>query len=143
MHLEVLMSDTQAILTGGCLCGDIRYRARRPISEGALCHCASCRRASGAPAVAWFTVRTEDLEFDRGAPVEYRSSEHVIRQFCGRCGTPLTYLHEQHPEYVDITTATLDDPESMPPGDHIWTSHRLRWMETLDQLPDYPRTRKG
>jgi hypothetical protein len=136
------MSDIPEVLPGGCLCGRIRYRAYRPVSEGALCHCISCRRASGAPVVAWFTVRAEDLDFDEGAPTEFRSSEHVVRGFCGDCGTPLTYRHEQHGDYVDVTTASLDDPESMPPADHIWTSDRLRWMADLDRLPEYARTRK-
>jgi len=136
------VSDTVDVLDGGCLCGEIRYRARHPVSSGALCHCISCRRAAGAPAVAWFTVKAGDLEILQGNPAVYRSSEHVVRGFCGRCGTPLTYRHEQHPEYVDVTAASLDDPEAMPPSDHIWTSDRLRWMETLDSLPEHPRTRR-
>ncbi len=135
------MSDESETLHGGCQCGNIRYRARRPVSSGALCHCISCRRASGAPAVAWFTVKIGDLEFEQGQPDEFRSSPPVIRGFCGRCGTPLTYRHGQFPGYIDVTTATLEDPEAMPPSDHIWTSHRLRWMESLDRLPAHPKTR--
>lgn len=136
------MIDTRESLSGGCLCGRIRYSTSRPETSGALCHCMTCRRAAGAPAVAWFTVRAEGLRFEQGTPAEYRSSEHAIRQFCDHCGTPLTYRHEQHPGYVDITTASLDDPELAPPSDHIWTSHRLRWMEHLDRMPDHPETRK-
>jgi len=40
-------------LTGRCLCGAVRYECGAPISPAAFCHCESCRRASGAHAVAW------------------------------------------------------------------------------------------
>jgi len=41
---------------GGCLCGAVRYRMVGAPLSSAICHCASCRRASGAPTVAWLTV---------------------------------------------------------------------------------------
>lgn len=135
------MSGPEGVLLGGCLCGDVRYRAARPASPGTLCHCVSCRQASGAPAVAWFTIRREDLIFDKGAVTEFNSSEQVVRGFCGRCGTALTYTHGRYPEYVDVTTASLDHPEAVPPADHTWTSHRISWMEAADTLPEYPRSR--
>ena len=126
---------------GGCLCGEIRYAIGTPVSPGALCHCVSCRRASGAPAVAWVTVREEAFRLEKGTPQEYRSSPQVRRGFCSRCGTPLSYRHEAHPGFVDVTVASLDEPAALPPADHIWTEHRITWMEHLDDLPEYPRTR--
>lgn len=137
------MTGESPELTGGCLCGEIRYRARRPVSAPALCHCVSCRQASGAPVVAWFTVRTGDLELVGAPATEFRSSEHVIRSFCGRCGTPLSYRHDRYPDYVDITLASLDDPSVLPPGDHVWTSHRIPWMEDLRGLPEHEKSRGG
>ena len=48
---------------GGCLCGAIRYRViAEPIARS-ICHCLSCRRASGAPSVAWAVFRPEDFRF--------------------------------------------------------------------------------
>ena len=45
------MSDAH---TGGCLCGAIRYRITGAPVEALYCHCRMCRRAHGAPVVAWF-----------------------------------------------------------------------------------------
>ena len=44
------------MLTGGCFCGRVRYEARGPAFNRTSCHCSICRRTSGAPFVAWFSV---------------------------------------------------------------------------------------
>jgi hypothetical protein len=92
--------------------------------------------------VAWVTFPTEGFAFVRGAPVRYRSSPPVVRSFCGACGTPLTYEHADFPGEVDVTTASLDDPNAFPPADHTWTSERIAWLALADDLPRFPRTRR-
>ncbi|HLB96956.1 MAG TPA: GFA family protein, partial [Acetobacteraceae bacterium] len=66
------------ILTGRCLCGAIRYRCGPLLYPPTLCHCESCRRASGAHAVAWLTIRTVDLAFTGAAACEFASSPGVL-----------------------------------------------------------------
>jgi catechol 2,3-dioxygenase-like lactoylglutathione lyase family enzyme len=125
---------------GGCLCGAVRYRATGAPGAPTLCHCTSCRRAAGAPAVAWVTFAPERFAFVRGEPARHRSSPPVVRSFCGRCGTPLTYVHEAF-RGVDVTTASLDAPERCPPADHTWVSERLRWWRPEPRWPEHPRSR--
>src|SRR4051794_35266135 len=100
------------VFTGRCLCGAVTYRCGPAVLAPALCHCESCRRASGAHVVAWATVRRESFEILSGAARSYASSPPVLRQFCQQCGTPLTYFNEQWPDTIDITIATLDQPDS-------------------------------
>lgn len=125
------------------MCGAIRYRFSRTASEPAICHCESCRRSAGAPVVTWVTVPAEALLLEGGEPRVYRSSSRVERGFCPTCGTTLTYRHTDYADYVDIATATLDDPESLPPTDQIWTVDRLSYMKELDGLPVHAQTRRG
>ena len=40
------------MLSGGCLCGDVRYEAGTGAFHESACHCSMCRRASGALFVA-------------------------------------------------------------------------------------------
>ena len=115
---------------GGCLCGAVRYRFTGTPSSSANCHCRSCRRASGAPVVAWITVRRSELSILTGIAAVFHSSPGVTRQFCGRCGTALTYHGDRHPDTIDITTASLDDPDAYPPKTEIWLDHRLDWQPT-------------
>lgn len=129
------------MLQGGCYCGAVRYVVEGEVFDGTLCHCSDCRRIAGAPAVAWFSVGKVAMRFTKGNPATFRSSEHVLRGFCGTCGTTLTFQDDQHPDDIDIATASLDDPEAVPPRDHTFAAERLSWMRMGDGLPAYPRTR--
>jgi hypothetical protein len=128
---------------GGCLCGDIRYRIAGPPLVTSYCHCRSCRLACGAPAVAWVVVRRDDLIIEQGTPVVFRSSPHVERTFCGRCGTSLTYHRVDREDSIDIHTATLDAPDAFPPTREIWLEEKVAWMVPNDRFDPYPRSSAG
>ena len=91
--------------------------------------------------VAWFTVPRTEFRLVAGAPARFASSDRAERSFCPRCGTPLTFEGAAFPDEVDITTASLDDPEAMPPRDHTHTATRLRWLRLDDGLPTWPDAR--
>jgi hypothetical protein len=124
-------------IEGGCLCGAQRWAARSRPTVSMICHCRSCRRAAGAPAVAWLTFAATDVAFVRGVPVSFRSSPPVTRTFCGTCGTPLTYVHAERPGEIDVTTASLDDPEAFPPTHHAWHADGIGWAAFADGRPVY------
>lgn len=124
-----------ATVEGGCLCGAVRYRVDGQPSVSNVCHCRSCARASGAPAVAWVTFARDQFAVIRGAPAAFASSPPVTRRFCRACGTALTYEHADRPLEVDVTTRTLDDPDLFPPTFHAWLSDAPRWDRPDDALP--------
>ena len=76
--------------------------------------------------------------FAVGRPARFRSSPNVIRTFCNRCGTSLTYQRETEPDTVDVTTATLDRPDDFAPTREIWIAHKLAWEALNETLPQYP-----
>jgi hypothetical protein len=125
-------------LRGGCLCGAIRYLIETAPLDASICHCQTCRRAVGAPSVAWLTSTAGAFLLTQGEPVRHRSSRGVVRTHCGTCGTSLTY--QASPESIDVTIASLDDPERVQPTREIWTEHRLTW-EPLD--PGRPHLRRN
>lgn len=129
---------TQAVYAGGCLCGAVRYEITGAVSNPCFCHCASCRRATGAPSVPWGTCTRDAMRVTRGRLTEYRSSAQVWRGFCARCGTSLTYRHEARAAEVDVTLATLDDPTRLAPLMHVWVKDRLPWAAIGDSLPQFP-----
>jgi hypothetical protein len=128
------------IVEGGCLCGVVRYRIGGAPLATSMCHCHSCRRASGAPSVAWAVFATADFAFGTGRPITFRSSPPVVRTFCGKCGTPLTYQHDESPGTIDVTTASLDFPERFAPMREIWLDDKLAWEPVNEALPHFRRT---
>ncbi len=125
---------------GGCLCGAIRWVARGAPTASMICHCHTCARAAGAAAVAWLTFPATQLSFVKGAPAEYHSTPPVTRTFCSTCGTSLTYVHAERPSEIDVTTASLDDPDAFPPTHHAWSSNSPTWVRFGDGLPVYRRS---
>ena len=125
---------------GGCLCSAIRFRVSGEPVFSSLCHCASCRRASGAPTVAWLTFDRGQVEILSGTPRVYRSSQGVVRQFCGACGSQLTYETIASPATIDITTASMDNPNLFPPTLEVWLEHRLAWELSNEKRTLYPRS---
>src|SRR5919109_7715 len=101
--------------SGGCLCGAVRYEVSGSPRNLCFCHCESCRRAAGAPAVPWGT-------FPRGG-------------FRARCGSSLTYRHDARPGETDVTLATLDEPARLAPQMHVWVGDKLPWESISDGLP--------
>lgn len=128
-------------LTGGCLCGAVRYETAPQVFNKTICHCPSCRRAAGAPCVAWFSVAVDDYRVTAGAPTTYQSSAQVSRTFCAACGTALTYRRDDIAGEIDVTTCSLDDPASVAPDDHTFAAYRLAWIKIDDGLPAYAHTR--
>jgi hypothetical protein len=128
-------------LSGHCCCGEVRYRVDASPAKETICHCDTCRRASGAPLVAWFTVPTSRFQVVAGTIAHFRSSEHAERGFCPRCGTPLTFKSNHYPDEIDITTCSLDQPERIPPRDHTFTRSQLPWVTLVDELPRYEAAR--
>ena len=128
------------VTDGGCFCGAVRYRLTGPPTASMICHCQSCCRAAGSPAVAWLTVAADDFSLVRGSPCEFHSSRQVTRTLCASCGTPLTYTHADRPGEIDVTTCSLDDPAAFPPTYHSWTSHSPAWLRFGDDLPVYERS---
>jgi hypothetical protein len=130
---------SEELREGGCLCGGVRYTVSDGPRASAICHCVSCRRASGAQSVAWVVFPSEAFSFVSGDPAEYRSSAEVSRTFCGQCGTSLTYQRDGSPDSIDVTAASLDLPDEFPPTHHVWLEDKVSWESVDDGLPRFER----
>ena len=130
------------MLEGGCYCGAIRYEAAAAPFNETNCHCSICRRTTGAPFVAWFSVRRSQFRLTQGNPTRFRSTAKGVRSFCTQCGTQITFEHADYPDEIDITTCSLDQPAGVPPKDHIWTRSRVDWVRPADGLPEFRESRE-
>lgn len=122
------------MITGGCLCGATRYAIDATARYTSYCHCEDCRKASGAPVVAWTFFPSGSLQWIAGQPGTITFADRE-RTFCQKCGTPLSFFDPAIPGEFEVTTCSLDHPEDFPPQDHNWSLDRLPWFETADSLP--------
>jgi hypothetical protein len=121
-----------ASLTGGCQCGAVRFHATSP-RDSAICHCRMCQKAFGNYFAPLVTV--EKLEWTRGEPTFFRSSNLAERGFCAKCGTPLLYRGDNGS--IEIAAGALDDPQAAAPRTQINIADRLALFDTLPDVPPY------
>ena len=85
--------------------------------------------------VAWSSVPRAEYHLVAGAPARFASSAKGARNLCLRCGTPLAFESGEHPDEIDVTTASLDDPETVPPLGHARAATHPGWVRSAADLP--------
>ncbi len=125
------------LVTGGCMCGDVRFEVTGPATSACHCHCRDCQQHSGAPYVTWATFPLESFHVTEGALTEYASSQGATRAHCARCGTSIVYRNVKWPTDIDITAASLDDPAAITPTEHIFMDDAPPWTKMGDGLPEH------
>ena len=77
------------------------------------------------------------------SPCHCRWRRHVVRRFCPRCGTALTYEKgaqgnprlEAAARIVYIAVPTLDYPETYPPDEVVRWNEHIKWLDLGDKIP--------
>ena len=128
-------------LTGGCLCGAIRYQVDR-VFDVIYCHCNQCRRSSGGPVLLNAGISGNAFRLTKGSPRAYRTSDSGRSFFCETCGSGLygEYSAPNHPfasdgRYFSVRVGTFDEPDRVRPQIHQFVESKLSWFETTDDLP--------
>jgi hypothetical protein len=124
--------DNRPVYSGGCQCGAVRFRVEGRLGDGSVCHCRMCQKASGAFYAPFVSVREAHLEWTRGEPKRFRSSNLVRRGFCGECGTPLTY---EAPTGTALAIGAFDHPEEIAPQVQWGVESKLPYVDAVPTLP--------
>ncbi len=140
------------LLTGGCLCGAIRYTVGAEISELRACHCTHCQKASGAAGSVNAVMPSSAFQILQGKPKCFAatadSGRTLYRYFCGDCGSPIYSQRATTPEIAVLRAGTLDDEGDMKITTNIWTRSARRWAyidpasKQFPAQPDAPAANK-
>lgn len=134
------MTDGIRQFRGRCMCGKVRFEAKGAPSWVGICHCASCRRATGGALVAACGFRRGTVSIVGKAMRYFASSPGVRRGFCASCGTSLSYESERWPTDIHLMLGAFDEPDTLVPEFHIFVTDRLPWLCLADDLPRYRTT---
>ena len=124
-------------LTGGCLCGAVRYEIAGTLGRTGHCHCSMCRKSHGAAFVTWAMVEPEQFRWTSGTELvtQYESSPGRARCFCSRCGSALVSMHCG--DVLEVALGSTDGDPGVRPGEHIFVGSRACWYEIADALPRF------
>ena len=139
------MTSPALPLTGGCLCGAVRYAIAAPIAALRACHCTHCQKNTGTGMSVNAVVASKDFAITLGTPKRFTttadSGRTLMRHFCGDCGSPLYAYREVSPERIVVKAGTLDDPSGLKITAHIWTKSAQPWSHIdpgTEHLPGNP-----
>jgi hypothetical protein len=136
------------VITGGCLCGCVRYEIEGRVSAIWYCHCSKCRKVTGSAFHPGALCRREAFRWTRGEQEisEYRSPSGYTTRFCRRCGSPVPSILPGG-ESVVLSAGALDQDPGSRPLRHIFAGSRAPWFEITDGLPQFdahaPGSRRG
>jgi hypothetical protein len=136
------MADTKLPITGGCLCGAVRFEVYEPPTAVGTCHCRMCQRHTGSAFAAVVRVRKAALRWTRAQPTMFRSSPIMERGYCPECGSTLISVHYETPPWKDyekgdigLAMGVFDDPYPYTPTFHYGIEHKLSWVANNDGIP--------
>ncbi len=124
--------DNRPTYSGGCQCGAVRFHIEGGLHDASICHCRMCQKAFGAFYAPLVSVRDAKLQWTRGEPKRFQSSNHVQRGFCPECGTPLTY---EAPDGIALAIGAFDDPSSLAPVIQFGVEAKLPFVDDIPRLP--------
>ncbi|WP_274424222.1 GFA family protein [Chelativorans sp. YIM 93263] len=128
--------DNEPVYTGGCQCGAVRFRVEGALGEPSICHCRMCQKAFGNFYAPLVSVRDAKLEWTRGEPKRFQSSNHVKRGFCADCGTPLTFeAPGDSADGIALAIGAFDHPDELAPRIQWGMEGKLPYVDTLHELP--------
>jgi hypothetical protein len=131
-------------LTGGCLCGRVRFEVDEPLVEASWCHCTRCQRRTGTSASAQARVAPGSLRVVGGAELlrEHRPEGGSPKVFCGECGSALWSRSPVDPNVVSVRLGAFDRDPGIRPSYRQFVAYAAPWDPIPDDgLPRYPERR--
>ena len=122
--------------TGGCRCGAIRFTIAAEPHYTAICHCGDCRKASGAPFLAFVGFNRDDVTFDGGEGKRY-GKHPIARTFCETCGAPIAYQDARLADRIFFNLGAMDEPERYEPTQQAYVPERLPFACLAVELPGH------
>jgi hypothetical protein len=132
-------------LTGGCLCGGVRYEVTEPLVSAVYCHCTRCQRRTGTAAAASAGVARGSFRILQGEELLRAwdpGDGGYLKVFCCACGGALWSRHPEDAEAIGIRLGTFDGDPGIRPQSRQFTAYAAPWEPIPDDgLPRHPERR--
>ena len=118
------------MITGGCLCGSVKFEINAPPITARICWCRLCQKIGAGSATVNVAFPTASVRI-QGPLADYVSiadSGNVMhRRFCPSCGVHLFSEAQARPHLIFVRAGALDDQTVAQPVATIWVSQAPAW----------------
>lgn len=137
----------QGELTGGCLCGAVRYMLREGVRfRPYACHCTDCQSRTGSAFSEHMLFVRQDMavegELDSGAYQQPSGASSTLWG-CSICKVRLFAENSTRPGLASLRCGTLDRSAEVVPAAHLWVGSKQEWITIPNGVPaiaEQPRT---
>jgi len=122
-------------ISGGCLCGSVRFELSEPPKEAGYCHCTRCQRRTGNASSAQARIDGRSFRLLRGeeAVKGWRHPEGGFEKlFCGDCGAQLFSRNPEDPTQMSIRMSAFDEDPGVRPSWRAFVANAAPW----EPIPD-------
>jgi hypothetical protein len=128
-------------LTGGCLCGGVRFEVMEPLLSASYCHCTRCQRRTGTAAAVSGRIAPGSLRIVQGEELvrSYEPADGFAKDFCGFCGSALWSRNPDDPQWISVRLGAFDGDPGIRPSYHQFVDYAATWEPLPDDgLPRFP-----
>ena len=131
-------------LTGGCLCGRVRFEVTEALVVAGYCHCTRCQRRTGTAASVQAHIVPGSLHVTAGEDLlrAYEPAGGFAKVFCGACGSQLWSRNPQNPAALSVRMGAFDTDPGIRPSYRQYVAYAAPWEPIPDDgLPRFPEAR--
>jgi hypothetical protein len=128
-------------LTGGCLCGGVRFEVTHPLVSASYCHCKRCQRRTGTSASVSGRIAPGSLRVVAGEELvrSYEPVDGFAKDFCSGCGSGLWSRDPSDPDVISVRLGAFDSDPGIRPSFRQFVAYAAVWAPIPDDgLPRYP-----
>ncbi len=119
-------------VTGGCLCGAVRFVATGAPYRVGICHCLDCRKHHGA------LFHASAIFPEAAVVVTGETRAYAGRHFCPTCGSS---VFARSGDEIEVSLGALDETDRFVPTYELWTVRRESFLPPFPLGRRYPRDR--
>ncbi len=131
-------------LTGGCLCGGVRFQVTEPPVSASYCHCNRCQRRTGTAASVSARLAPGSLRIESGEDLvrSYVPEDGFAKDYCSACGSALWSRDPRDPDVVSVRLGAFDADPGIRPSYRQFVAYAVPWEPIPDDgLPRFPERR--
>jgi hypothetical protein len=125
-----LMAVPDPVLTGGCLCGGVRFELTEPPRAAGYCHCSRCQRRTGTAASAQARIDGRTFRLLRGEELvkAWRHPDGGFEKcFCRECGAHLFSRNPDDPAQMSVRMGAFDGDPGVRPSWRTYVAYAAIW----------------